>query len=376
MTEPLFPTRSASDILYTSAPAEPRIYFRWLSHWRDLLATTRALRELLDAQLPLAQGLLHLSHDAPRRNLRHTFYWLYRELSGGMTLTDAMDNRPNFFPPFYVALVRAGEEGGQLSEVFADLEEELQEQLTFRRRVAMTNAYLSVTLSVQLLLIAGVLTFVVPQLIALTENLEGTPTRLLHWANVAHRSGFPAALLLASLVLPIFWVILEFSKLRGGSTSNAWERLLTWVPWVGASQRRGQLATAAAILGRLLHAGVPLAEALRTTADSALPASCRAPFRRLSLAVERGEELKEALNHDYRFFPATFTSLIALGESSGQLPEALHQISTLYRMESVHRARMALEVGAPLLIVGNGVLVFFIYGGIFLTVNSYASLIS
>ncbi len=370
------PDISDSSRMTSAPPAAPGRYYRWLSHWRDLLAATRALRELVDARLPLAQGLHQLSQDAPRPALRHSLYWLHRELSGGMTLCQAMENQPDFFPPFYVKLIEAGENGGQLAEVLADLEVELQEQLTFRRRVASINLYLTITLFSQLLLVVTILTFVSPQITDLTYQFGGSPPAALQWANTLHACGLTLALLGGAIFLPLFWIALEFSRLRGGRLSQDWARIVPWIPLVGPAQRRGQLAAACAILGRLLRAGVPLPQAIRITSTSALPKSCSGPFARLATAVEGGEDVGVALNHDFAFFPATFRALVALGVSSGQLPEALQQASTLYRSQSVHKVRMALEMGAPLLIVLNGLLVFLVYGAFFITIMSFPLLIS
>jgi len=367
---------SDSSRMTSAPPAAPGRYYRWLSHWRDLLAATRALRELVDARLPLGQGLLRLSEDAPRPMLRHSLYWLHRELNGGLTLCQAIENQPNFFPPFYVKLIEAGENGGQLAEVLADLEEELQEQLTFRRRVASINLYLTITLFSQLLLVVIILTFVSPQITALNFQFGGVPPATLQWANTLHASGIPLVLLGGAILLPMFWIALEFSRLRGGRLSYDWARIAPWIPLIGPAQRRGQLAAACAILGRLLRAGVPLPQALRITSNSALPKSCSGPFARLATAVEGGEDVGVALNHDFAFFPAAFRALVALGVSSGQLPEALLQASTLYRNQSVHKTRMALELGAPLLILLNGLLVFLVYGAFFITIMSFPLLIS
>lgn len=357
-------------------PAErPVRYYRWLSHWRDLLAATRALRDLVEAHLPLPQGLAQLSRDAPRHALRRSFYWLYRELSGGLTLYEAMENQPDFFPPFYVDLIRTGENGGQLAEVLADLERELQEQLEFRRRVASTNAYLAATLSIQFLVIAFFMTFAAPQILAIAPQLGGYPSRFLELASTIHRAGFTFAILVAAIMLPIFWVALEYSHLRSGELSQLWGRVIRWIPLIGPAQRRGQLACAAAILGRLLRAGVPLPDALRRTAKAAIPPSCRTPFLKVAAEIEAGESLGDALNRDASIFPVTFRTMVALGESSGQLPEALRQISVLYRTQSVHRLRMVLELGSPLLVVLNGLLVFFIYVGFFVTLSTFPLMI-
>src|SRR5690606_30698803 len=138
----------------------PPRYYRWLSHWRDLLDITRALRGLLVGHLPLAPGLLQLSQDAPRRALRCSFYGLHRELMGGRPLWEGMEYQPELYPPFYVALIQSGDESGQLPEVLADLEAELEAQIAFRRRAASINTYLGVTLACQLLVMVGVMTYV------------------------------------------------------------------------------------------------------------------------------------------------------------------------------------------------------------------------
>lgn len=342
-------------------------HYTWLAKWRDLLFVIQAIHGLVAARFPLPEGLLQLSQDAPNRFLWHIFYWLHRELSGGMALHEAMDNRPAFFPPYCVDLIRAGEESGQLEGALDDLQRELAERLAFRRSLAWHGYTLLSSLLLPPLVIAALMVFVAPQMVEIASANSAEPSALLRWAMAAHTHGFTYLLLAAMIATPVLWIAAEFSALWGGQLSRDLGEIAARIPVLGNVLRKRQLAHASAILARLLQAGAPLPGALRSAAEASGATPCKKAFARLASRVEGGSSLGECVEEERRTLPASFRAAVALGENSGRLPEALHEIAALYTAQCMQTARLSVEIGAPLLICFNGAIVFVVYGGFFTT---------
>lgn len=347
--------------------------FTVLGRWRDLLIAIRALHALVAARFPLSDGLLQLSQDAPNRALWHIFYWLHRELQGGVPLHVAMGNRPEFFPAFCVDLVCAGEESGQLEAALDDLQQEIADGLEFRRGVLWQFCFLGNALIMPSILVAGVMIFVAPQFEAIFTPLGEPNSPLLDWALTLHHSGVTLLMVALAFLLPALWLALETSFIRGGYFAGELGKLSSWIPGLGGHLRKRHLAGASSMLGRLLRAGAPLPAALRTAAGASSAALCANSFQRLADAVEAGETLKDSMYKERWVLPASFRTFVALGESSGQLPDALRSLAARYRTQSRTATRLVVEIGVPLLICLNGFMVFLVYGGLLTPIMRLAS---
>lgn len=345
-------------------------YRTWLLHWRDLLIAVRAIQVLVAARLPLAAGLLYLSHDTPSRPLRYVFYAMHRDIQGGLALHEAMANRPEFFPPFCTKLARAGEESGQLDAALDELQSGVSDAVSIRYVTFWHAWMLGGVLLFPILLAAVILVFVAPQLESILTHFGKPPGRLLYWGQFARESGLLAGLALFAVGVLPGWIAVEYSWLKGGPLSRIASAVFERLPLVGRHFRKRHLATAAAVAGHLLRAGAPLPLALREAGEAAGSRRCNTIFERLAAAVEGGDGIRDAVRRDHGNLPGSFRALVSLGEQGGGLPDAFQQIAALYRRQTDQSARLAIELGLPLLVCFNGLIVFWVYGAIFSTLNA------
>tara|TARA_R110001592_G_scaffold93787_1_gene272051 strand:+ start:871 stop:1998 length:1128 start_codon:yes stop_codon:yes gene_type:complete len=360
--------------VYDIPPDRLPVRFRLISRWRDLLAVIQAIHGLVAARMPLSDGLLELSQGAPNKVLWHIFYWLHRELQGGVTLHEAMENRCDFFPKFCVDLVRAGEESADLEGALEELREEIAEGLAWRQNVFLRLWLIGGSLFIPVVCVAGTMTFVAPQIVAIIAQLGMALPTISAWAIAMHEYGITWVLLLLAFALPTLWLATEYSFIAGGLLARDIAMLTAWVPALGSIARKRHLAGIASILGRLLRAGAPLPRALRSAASSSRSSVFSDGLLRLAYAVEDGESLTESMEKERWLLPASFRTWVALGESSGHLPEALLQIAARYRTQNQTFMRLALEIGMPLIVCLNGAIVFLVYAGLLLPIMRLVSL--
>ncbi len=108
-------------------------------------------------------------------------------------------------------------------------------------------------------------------------------------------------------------------------------------------------------LGLLVRAGLPLPDAILGVAQGSSDRRLRLALAAVSEEVAQGGALSEALARHRRWFPKLHTALIRGGETSGALPEVLHEAATLARFTS-HVAVQFKEIAAyPLLTAGFAV---------------------
>ncbi len=340
---------------------------------RLLLEMTGQLADLVRLRVPLGDGIAAMALDAPDRKLRALLFVLSLDLKSGLSLHESLARRPRFFPAAYVDAVRVGEETGRLGTVLDRLEDSLLQTGRFQDALAGHLFYLkAILLSV---LLVGTMATV--ELSSEFEAIYASFRCETPWLMQTHHPltaippwGVVGGILLLALVLT--WLTRRISLPSGkpGLLGRLSWRTLMHVPWVGGFYRARDLAHVAQQLDTLTWAGLPLDKALDDVASGSVSPAMSAALARMGKAVRGGISLDAALGREkIRRFPHTFRGLVQLGGQAGALPESLGQLALIYRSETLNRARMLLNVGAPLGVCCVGAYVFLVcrsfYGVIF-----------
>ena len=338
---------------------------RWQRHWDHVILVLEEIEGLVAARVPLPGGLQALAMDAPNHSLRRIFHALHEEVSNGCPLHEALARQQDFLPSYCVDAVRAGEESGRLEEVLRDLQAELQEMLGFRTRVQATGSYLFGVLLVEAMLILMLLSQVLPQALEITTAFGQQPTFMMRALATAQAWKLPLLLAFTAIAVPVLWTLGQVSAQRDGKLAQFFARLGARVPLLHRIQRCRHLGHGAAIAGVLIEAGLPLHEAFRAAGQATRAPAFKHGFQQVALRLEQGDSLREALHRESAIFPAGFRGLLSLGESSGQLPEALAQVKALYRAQALRNARLLLDIGGPIILCLTAACVFAVYFAFF-----------
>lgn len=351
-------------------------YLRWQSHWRDLVIAVQEIGNLVEARAPLAGGMLALSHDAPNRALSRVFLTLYGQIEEGMQLHEAMAEVPEFFPRYTVELVKAGEESGNLAETLREIQRDLSEMLETRRIIQGNGFYLFSVGIVEAVIIAMLVSFVAPQFAEIYNAMEGDKSQLLGLLLFADNYYLAPAACLFMMAAVLLWAALQHSSLQSGRLAIALQRVAMTIPLLRSPVLKRQLSRGCAIAAKLLDAGIPLHLALQSAGDAAAGHACRSVFRRIGRRVEMGNSLQQAMHEEHSTLPRSFFGLAAVGESSGQLPQAFRQLATLYHSQALRTSALAVEIGAPLMLCVIAAVVFVVYGAFFLSVMGLSRIVS
>ena len=360
----------------------PRFFLQGRRRWA-LLEMTGQLADLVRLRVPLGDGISAMALDAPDRKVRALLFVLSLDLKNGLSLHETMARRPNFFPDFYVDTVRVGEETGRLETVLERLENSLLQTGRFHDELAGHLFYLkAILLSV---LMVGTLAIAVLStqfreifyscgaalpwttqwLIRLHQPLSMIPA----WAII------PAILLLALVLLRLERTVPLLSMQRSRLSRLLW-RVLLHVPWIGRLYRSRDLAHVAQQLETLTWAGLPLDKALADVALSDVSPMMSAALSRLSNAVRQGLSFDAALGREEtRLFPHIFRGLVQLGGQAGALSDSFGQLAQIHQAETLNRARMLLNLGAPLGVCCVGAYVFLVCHSFYGVVFALSSLV-
>ena len=328
---------------------------RRLGRRAALALWTRSAATLLSAGVPLDRALQftiqHAGHDGLAGVLRD----VRREIQGGVSLADALERHPRFFPPVFVAMVAAGESSGALDVVLERLSQHLEEVAELRSQIRSALLYPALMAAVASIGVTVLLLFVIPRFATILADVGSTlplSTRLLVSMSVMLTKAWWVLLIAAAAIG--FWVR---SALRSAATRRRWHAArLRWL-WVGDLELKYVTAQFARTLGLLLRSGVALLPALRIARSAAANVSVQEGIDRASSAVAEGSPLAAALAG---VLPPLALQMLAVGEESGRMEELCDSIANTYDAEVRRALRTAVAMIEPALILVFGALVGFV----------------
>jgi type IV pilus assembly protein PilC len=297
---------------------------------RDLVIFTRTFVTMLEAGLPIVQGLHILAQQQTNKTFKRTILGVKDHVEQGATLADSLRRYPKVFNALFVNLVEAGEAGGVLDTVLNRLSVFLEKQEKIAKQIKGAMTYPVITLVIAFGAVAIMLVKVIPTFEKMFSDfgreLPGATVAVIglsHWMqdNIA-------------LILAIAASFVAFIKLLGRFEKSA--RMLDLVllkfPLVGAVVHKGAITRFTQTLGTLLSSGVPIVDALEICKGVV---GNRIIVEDIQLAIDgirEGKTLTEPLQHA-KWFPQLMIQMVEVGESTGRLDQMLERVSQFYEEE-------------------------------------------
>ena len=325
-----------------------------LWHPRYSSETIRQLATLLQAGLPLAEGLSLLAQQQPHGQWQALLEALGRELAQGVTFSAALAQWPQAFPPLYLAMISTGELTGKLDICCQQLANQQQEQQRLAGKVKKALRYPLIVLTLALLVVLGMLYFVLPEFTAIYQTFN-TPlpllTRMVIAAGDMLSRGWP--LLLAFLLSPL--LLNQLVRQRADWLLRR-QQLLNALPLIGPLIGGQQLSLIFTVLALTQSVGISFLQGLQSVEETL---SCPLWRQRLAQAralIVQGDPIWQALSRCGGFTPLCL-QLIRTGESAGALDQMLENLAHHHREQTHQRADSLAAHLEPLMLVITGSLV-------------------
>jgi type IV pilus assembly protein PilC len=323
----------------------------------DLIITVRQLRTMLNAGLPLVQGLDALAEQSTDPTLREVLRQAARSVRHGSTIGDALAEHEWVFPPLLVALVRSGEVGGRLPEALKEAARQLELEMEVRQKVVNALAYPLFTLGATILTVLFMLVFVVPvfekiykdlkaPLPAVTQLLVTIAYILIHYGwLVVIATGFGV------------YAFLRYARSTPGRRRIDGIKLR--LPLFGPLFLKSAAANFTGCLAGLLESGLPLSRALQAAADVCGNAIIGDLARDAANRVTTGRTLSLALD-ETGVLPPLVVKMVAVGEQVGTLPHVLREINSSYVVDVDYTMRRLLGLIEPIMVLFVALIVGFV----------------
>lgn len=333
----------------------------------ELALLTRQLATLIGAGLPIDEALGALSEQAENERQRRMTVALRARVMEGASLAQAMAEFPESFPEIFRATVGAGEQSGRLSPVLEKLADYAEARDALKQKIIAALAYPVLLAIVALAVVMGLLTWVVPQIVGVFQNLHQTlplATRALMALSAFMRAW--GWLVLIVLVVAIVGARIA---LQSEAVRFRWHAWMLRLPLVGRLTRAANTARATRTLALLAESAVPLLDALGIAAQVVPNLPMREAMRRAAFKVREGSAFSRALGES-GLFPPVALRLIASGERSGELPRMLGEAAAQQQRELDRWLAALTAVLGPAVILLVGAMVLFIVLAILLPIFS------
>ncbi len=322
----------------------------------DLALVTRQLSTLVKAALPLEEALLAVSQQTEKPRVKSMLLGVRARVMEGHTLAEGLKDFPNAFPEIYIATVAAGEQSGRLDAVLERLADYTDNRQQLRQRVTHAFVYPIAVAIVALLVVIGLLTYVVPKVVEVYDNIDqelpGLTQALIATSEFLRNNG----LWIFIAVVVAFFGLNYFFKQPG--PQKALHRFLLRLPIIGNMTRGVNTANFSRTLHILAGSGVPVLEALRIAASVVSNVPMREAVEEASNRIREGAPIGHSLAAS-KLFPPMTIHLISSGEASGELDTMLERAAVYQEreMDSVIATIMALMEPLLILTMGGIVLV-------------------
>ncbi len=318
---------------------------------KDLVVFTRQFSTMIDAGLPLVQGLSILADQSENPTFRKLLKQVVGDVEGGASLNEALKKHPHVFDDLFVHLVAAGEVGGILDIILQRLAVYIEKAERLKSKVKGAMTYPITVMVIAIAVLAVIMVFVIPvfeELFSSGGNALPGPTQL-----VINLSDFTLKYILHIIVGLVLFVFgfRYFRKTPFGR--KAIDALLLKLPIFGPLLKKVAVARFTRTLGTMISSGVPILDALEICAKTSGNVILEEVILEARADVSEGQTMAEPLSQN-AIFPPMVTQMIAVGEATGALDAMLDKIAEFYDDEVDNAVEALTSMLEPLLMVFLG----------------------
>jgi type IV pilus assembly protein PilC len=297
----------------------------------DLINFCFHMEQLTRSGVSIIDGLVDLRDSVEQASFRRVIGQIIDDIEGGMKLSEALTEHPKVFDEMFVNLIAAGEESGQLPDVFLSLNEMIKwhdELISTTKKLMIFPAFVGLVVA---FVIGFLMIYLVPQLVSFIEGIGQelpTHTKLL----IATSSFFVNFWYLFTLVPFVLFLIIKFLTSMSHELRYQVDSLKLRFWQVGPVLKKIILSRFANLFAMLYKAGIPVLKCIEITERAAGNEAIRHALNKARDEIQEGKGVSTSFRNT-GLFPPLVVRMIKVGESTGQLDEALLNVSYFYERD-------------------------------------------
>ncbi|MGH7241269.1 MAG: type II secretion system F family protein [Candidatus Saccharimonadales bacterium] len=321
---------------------QPSIRLRGKEH----LSLFSDLSTMLTAGIPILEAVVSLEEDAAG-NMKKTLRILHQTLNNGEPLSKGLSRMPNAFDQITVNLIRAAEAGGTLEETLHDIVATTKKELAFSEQLRNTMIYPLFVMGVFLAIVILMLTFVIPRVAKVFLSMR-VHMPLVTRAMISASNTFTHHWLIITIAFFAFVMLLAgFVKVN----SRAIARTLLSMPGLKTLGTNIDLTRFTRSFGLLMHAGVPVIEALTLSQKVVRKRNISALVTHMIENVENGKPLSTGLRAKKGVVPPIMSRSMETAEESGTLEQTMQNLTEYFDEQVAGSIKVVSSLVEPVLLV-------------------------
>ena len=333
----------------------------------DIYNFTRQLSVMLKAGVPVVDALDSVHSDQTNPLLNRTLDAVIDDVSGGISLSRAMEKHPKVFNSMFVNIVRAGERAGVLDQVMLQLADFISHDLKLRMGITQAIRYPSIVVGITMLVGVFAVTYILPRFSTLFSSTRITlplPTRILlgidqfvneHWMGI--------------IFFTLFFIFVFLRALNTKLGLYQWHKFILNFPIFGPIAQKMAISRFCHVLDTLDRTGVPILEALDIAGKTAGNTFIEDRLAKVHTDVEMGKKVALSINrHTHDIFPPHVLKMIQVGEDAGAMDDMLTEIGDMTDAEVQDRVLKLTASLEPIITVVMGVMILILALAIFLPI--------
>ncbi len=333
----------------------------------EIFQFTKQIGGLVKSGVSLLKALEVISAQTKNPYLAKIIREIALSVKSGRSFSLALSEYPQAFSPLYVAMVQAGEEIGHLRDVLLDVAEFQKKQQELFSKVTGAMVYPFVMLSVGLLTIFFILTFVLPKIaIIYVDTSQSLPMPTLIVMNISN-------------FLKIFWIPIVICVFLAIFIINRWRKTVLakvligyWLlrtPFLRDLVLKTDFARFTRTTYLLINSGLTLVRSMEVAIPTVSNPQLRDDLSRCVTDLKSGESLGNCLSQSL-LVPDMMQQMLTVAEESGSLQESLKDVAESYESDINETIRVMTTLLEPIMILSVGLIVGFIVFAMLLPIFS------
>ncbi len=321
---------------------------------KDVVIFTRQFSTMIDAGLPLIQGLNILASGSENPAMKKVLIDVKEYVESGGTLAEGLGRHPDVFDQLFVNMVAAGEAGGILDIILERLAAYLEKMDNLKKQVKTAMIYPAVVVGAAIIVSTILLVFVIPTFGEMFADFGAAlpvPTQIvINMSDFIISKGH----LIVLGTFGSFYFTKKFLKTERGK--DVAHPIYLKFPVFGSIIKKVAVSRFTRTMSTMLNSGVPIIDALTICAKTSGNKVVEREVNSIRQSISEGKTLVEPLLNS-NIFPPMVVQMINVGEATGALDAMLGKIADFYDTEVENAVNGMKQLIEPLMILFLGTVV-------------------
>lgn len=334
---------------------------------KEVAEFMRQFATMVGAAIPLTRALSTMRNTQRNPTFKSALGKVVADIDVGSNFADAIAKHPTIFTPLTISMIRAGEQGGFLTEVLEQVSDNLDAEVKLRAKIKSAMTYPVAIFILAIIIVVAMLLFIVPIFADLFASLDSAlpiPTQILVLVSNFLKIGIVPLVIL--VVAGIVWWRKNSHK---QNIREFVDPLKLKLPVFGQLVRKLSIARFARNFGSLMEAGLPIMQVLDIVGSTSGSTVIEKALEDVKHSVSIGEELAPQLKK-HPIFPEMVTEMVAVGEEAGEIPQMMLKIAEDYDNQVDTMTEQLASLIEPVMLVFLGIIVGSVVVSLYLPIFS------